>query len=125
MFVDLLLFSSTLLFTSLLALDYQPPFLTPEGGEIYVAGSNHSCSWSVFRFSYFRLDEGTNKLTLSIHLHRNQTFPEGIFSSEVAQTARFLLRYKKSGDVTDYGSKSLLIMVSSFRYLTFNLQILL
>lgn len=103
--------SSAVFFLSISALDYQPPFLTPTAGTVWKSGGNYSCSW----YALFSPLLSTSKANLrSFFENRNQTFPEGIHRYEVAQTAKFLLRYKSdnTSDVSDYGSTSFLFLPS-------------
>ncbi|GAA5878069.1 hypothetical protein JCM3774_006472 [Rhodotorula dairenensis] len=50
-------------------IDYHPPFLFPQGGEIWTAGQRYTASW-------------------------NQTLPDGIPLQNVSQSAKFMLGYK-------------------------------
>ncbi|GAA6043725.1 hypothetical protein JCM8097_000494 [Rhodosporidiobolus ruineniae] len=57
-------------------IDYQPPFTSPTGGEIWFAGFNYSASWS-------------------------QTLPSDISLENVSQTADLKLGYLNEEDSTD------------------------
>ncbi|GAA5979631.1 hypothetical protein JCM10908_002990 [Rhodotorula pacifica] len=60
-------------------IDYHPPFLFPQGGEIWTAGQSYSASW-------------------------NQNLPEGIPIQNVSQTANLVLGYKSGveGDISQH-----------------------